>query len=161
MTDTGERGLSGQDYEKKVHEFTDYRTYLTFDLEVEGKDGTIQRLSRTLGKKSGGETQTPFYIAVLASFAQLYRSGREKTNSTIRLIMFDEAFSKMDGERIIQSIQLLRRFNFQVILSAPPDKVADIATLVDRNLCVYRRGHVTTVQSFDPRHMEVVYEELD
>lgn len=161
VTDTGERGLSGQDYEKKVHEFTDYRTYLTFDLEVEGKDGTIQRLSRTLGKKSGGETQTPFYIAVLASFAQLYRSGREKTNSTIRLIMFDEAFSKMDGERIIQSIQLLRRFNFQVILSAPPDKVADIATLVDRNLCVYRRGHVTTVQSFDPRHMEVVYEELD
>jgi len=66
---TNEDGVGGSqgssEYEKRVHEFTDYRTYLVFDLEVVGPDGVPQRLSKTLGKKSGGETQTPFYIAVL------------------------------------------------------------------------------------------------
>ncbi|RCX14385.1 uncharacterized protein YPO0396 [Anaerobacterium chartisolvens] len=160
---TNEDGTGGPqgsiEYEKRVHEFTDYRTYLDFDLEVVGHDGVSQRLSKTLGKKSGGETQTPFYIAVLASFAQLYRAGREKSYKTSRLIIFDEAFSKMDGERIVRSIELLRKFEFQVILSAPPDKIGDIATLVDKNLCVLRDGKRTCVRSFDPKQVEeIIYE---
>jgi uncharacterized protein YPO0396 len=104
---------------------------LSFDLEVGNREGEAQRLSKTIDKKSGGETQTPFYGAVLASFAQLYRVGREKTAKTSRLIIFDEAFSKMDGERIVKSVEFLRKFNFQAILSAPPDTIEDIATLVD------------------------------
>ncbi|MDR1136654.1 MAG: AAA family ATPase [Clostridiales Family XIII bacterium] len=158
---TNEDGVSGSggvigasEYERRVHEFTDFRTYLSFDLEVIGKDGESQRLSKTIGKKSGGETQTPFYIAVLASFAQLYRMGRDKTYTTSRLIIFDEAFSKMDGERIVRSIELLRKFEFQVILSAPPDKIGDIGILVDRNLCVLREGKHTCVRSFDPKQVE-------
>lgn len=147
------------DYEKRVQAFTDYRTYLTFDLEVINKDGESQRLSKTLGKKSGGETQTPFYIAVLASFAQLYRIGRDRTANTSRIILFDEAFSKMDGERIVLSVELLRQFNFQVVLSAPPDKIGDIATLVDRNLCVLRNGKKACVRSFDPRQLEELINE--
>jgi len=142
-----------EDYEKRVQVFTDYKTYLQFDLEVIKPNGESERLSKTMGKKSGGETQTPFYIAVLASFVQLYRVGRDKVPNTARLILFDEAFSKMDGERIIQSIDLLRRFQFQVIFAAPPDKIPDIATLADRNLCVLREGHKACVRQFDPRQL--------
>ncbi|UNK20783.1 hypothetical protein MNQ98_12560 [Paenibacillus sp. N3/727] len=151
---TGSKAQERDDYEKRVQAFTDYRTYLSFDLEVINREGESQRLSKTLGKKSGGETQTPFYIAVLASFAQLYRIGRDKTANTSRIILFDEAFSKMDGERIVRSVELLREFNFQVVLSAPPDKIGDIATLVDRNLCVLRVGKQACVRSFDPRKLE-------
>lgn len=147
------------DYDKRVQMFTDFRTYLTFDLESVNRDGESQRLSKTMGKKSGGETQTPFYVAVLASFAQLYRTGRDKTQNTARLIIFDEAFSKMDGERIIRSVQLLRQFHFQVILSAPTEKVGDIGTLVDRNLCVLREGKHTCIKAFDPRKSEWVENE--
>lgn len=147
------------DYDKRVKMFTDFRTYLTFDLESVNRDGESQRLSKTMGKKSGGETQTPFYVAVLASFAQLYRTGRDKTQNTARLIIFDEAFSKMDGERIIRSVQLLRQFHFQVILSAPTEKVGDIGTLVDRNLCVLREGKHTCVKAFDPRKSEWIENE--
>ncbi|MDR2597657.1 MAG: hypothetical protein LBC76_10115 [Treponema sp.] len=142
-----------EDYEKRVQAFTDYKTYLQFDLEVTKPNGESERLSKTMGKKSGGETQTPFYIAVLASFVQLYRVGRDKVPNTSRLILFDEAFSKMDGERIIQSIDLLRRFQFQVVFAAPPDKIPDIATLADRNLCVLREGHKACVRPFDPREL--------
>jgi uncharacterized protein YPO0396 len=154
ITNEDDAGGGTSEYERRVHEFTDFRTYLSFDLEVTGQDGEAQRLSKTMGKKSGGETQTPFYIAVLASFAQLYRAGRDKTYKTSRLIVFDEAFSKMDGERIIRSIELLRKFDFQAILSAPPDKIGDIATLVDKNLCVLREGKYTCVRSFDPKQAE-------
>lgn len=146
LTDT-----STGDVDKRVEKYTNYRTYLRFDLTVTTPDGLVQRLSRMMEKKSGGETQTPFYIAVLASFAQLYRMDRDPRGSTIRLIVFDEAFSKMDGERIAQSMKILRDFHFQVILSAPPDKIGDISTLVDRNLCVMRKGHTTIVRAFDPR----------
>ena len=158
---TGEDGSGGgnAEYERRIHEYTDFRTYLSFDLEVVGPGGESQRLSKTIGKKSGGETQTPFYIAVLASFAQLYRAGRDRAYSTLRLIIFDEAFSKMDSERIVMSIELLRKFNFQVILSAPHDKIGDIATLVDRNLCVLREGKLACVRSFDPKHMEELADE--
>jgi len=145
---------SYDDYERRVEKFTDYKTYLDFDLEVVKPNGETERLSKTIGKKSGGETQTPFYIAVLASFARLYRVGREKTPNTIRLILFDEAFSKMDSERIIESIRLLRQFDFQVVLSAPPDKAPDIGKLVDRNLLVHREGHKTRVLNFDPKKWE-------
>jgi uncharacterized protein YPO0396 len=146
--------LGHEDYEKRVQAFTDYKTYLQFDLEVSKPNGESERLSKTMGKKSGGETQTPFYIAVLASFVQLYRVGRDKVPNTARLILFDEAFSKMDGERIIQSIELLRRFEFQVVFAAPPDKIPDIAALSDRNLCVLREGHKARVCLFDPRKPE-------
>ena len=152
LTNTKEENV-----DKNVEKYTNYRTYLQFDLTVTSPDGMVQRLSRTMDKKSGGETQTPFYIAVLASFAQMYRMDRDPRGSTIRLIVFDEAFSKMDGDRIAQSIKILRDFQFQVLLSAPTDKIGDISTLVDRNLCVLRKGHTTIVRAFDPR--EDGYEE--
>ena len=150
----GQTSQNSEDHEKRVKTFTDYKTYLSFDLEVVKPNGVSERLSKTMGKKSGGETQTPFYIAVLASFVQLYRIGRDKTQNTIRLILFDEAFSKMDGERIVQSINLLKQYGFQVLLSAPPDKIHDIATLVDRNLCTIRDGQKTCVLTFDSKQLE-------
>ena len=161
---TNENGGGGSsELERKVREYTDFRTYLYFDMEVIGHDKVAQRLSKTMSKKSGGETQTPFYVSVLASFAQLYRSGRDKSFKTSRLIIFDEAFSKMDSERIIKSVELLRKFNFQAILSAPPDKVVDIAGLVDRNICVYRKGAKISIGSFDNLRLteDGDFEEID
>lgn len=140
--------------ERNIKRFTDFRTYLSFDLVVTGTDDQSQRLSRTLNKKSGGETQTPFYISVLASFAQLYRIGQKnESGNTIRLIIFDEAFSKMDSERIQESIKLLRRFGLQAILSAPPEKIGDIAPLVDRNICIIREGERAFAKAFDSKKL--------
>lgn len=132
-----------------VEKFTDYRNYLDFDLIVKDKTGSEQRLSKMLKKKSGGETQTPFYISVLASFAQLYRvhESGELSNSA-RLIIFDEAFSKMDGGRIREAIKLLRKFGLQAILSAPSDKVADISELVDETLVVLRGRNASHVHLY-------------
>ena len=147
--------------ERNIKRFTDYKTYLTFDLIVTDSEDRNQRLSKTLHKKSGGETQTPFYISMLASFAQLSRTRyKHASGNTMRLIIFDEAFSKMDSDRIQESLKLLRRFGLQAILSAPSEKIGDIAPLVDRTLCVIRNGDRSFVKAFDSRQIGEDKDEL-
>ncbi|NLH64551.1 MAG: hypothetical protein GX478_10305 [Erysipelotrichaceae bacterium] len=149
--------------DKKQLDLTDYRTYLTFDMIVTGSDGQDQRLSKTMSKKSGGETQIPFYISLLASIAQVCNVKYKSRNNTIRMIMMDEAFSKMDGERIRECIPLLRKFELQAIFSAPPEKAGDIATLVDRNIAVIKdsNNHSFT-KCYDPKQVnEELSEEED
>ncbi|MDD5832127.1 MAG: SbcC/MukB-like Walker B domain-containing protein [Clostridiales bacterium] len=143
------------EYEKNIRKFTDYKTYLVFDLVVTNDHGEEQRLSKTLLKKSGGETQIPFYISLLASFSQVCRiRSKEPQNNTIRIIILDEAFSKMDGERIRECILLLRRFRLQAIFSAPPEKISDIAPLVDRNIAVYKDYRHSFTRYFDPKEID-------
>lgn len=149
IVDVGEKGDRQSAVLANVEKFTDYRSYLEFDLIVRNRDGVEQRLSKTLRKKSGGETQTPFYIAVLASFAQLYRVNEKgELGNSFRLIIFDEAFSKMDRGRIKESIRLLRKFGLQAILSAPSDKVSDISELVDETLVVLHDKNTSRVRLY-------------
>lgn len=153
-TDEGEMTAEQRiELEKNLERFTDYRTYLDFDLMVTDGEGIDSRLSVIITKKSGGETQTPFYISVLASFLQLYRVRQKGFDNTLRLIVFDEAYSKMDHQRIRESIRLIREMELQVVISAPTEKVAEIAPLVDRNLCVTRVGKETFIRAFDPRRV--------
>ena len=135
---------------QNIELYTDFRTYLKFDLETTDQNGSKQLLSQTLNTKSGGETQTPFYIAVLASFAQLYQVNNLSglANNTVRLVVFDEAFNKMDSDRIIESVRLLRKMHLQAIICTPPDKLPDIMPLADRTLLVSKEKYQMHVLSY-------------
>lgn len=124
---------------QNVAMFSKYKTYLTFDILSTDVNGRTDRLSKSIFTKSGGETQTPFYIAILASFAYLYRvNDSSDYGNTIRIVIFDEAFNKMDNERIIESVRLLRKFGLQAIVCTPPDKAADLHPLSDKTLLVHK-----------------------
>lgn len=155
IIDLGEGALSVDEraeIEKNIEMYTDYRTYLDFDLKVTDARGNTSHLSKMITKKSGGETQTPFYISVLASFYRVYRMN-VRSNDTARLIIFDEAFSKMDHERIEECIKLLKDLGFQALISAPSEKVANIAPLVDKTLCVIRTKGSTVIKEFTKEEM--------
>lgn len=142
-----------------IERFTDYRTYLHFDLETTDQNGNVQMLSKTLNTKSGGETQTPFYIAVLASFAQIYRiHDASAYGNTMRLVLFDEAFNKMDSERIIESIRLLRKMNLQAIICTPPDKLPDIMPVADKTLLVIKEKYDMQVVPYS-KELEALIDE--
>lgn len=134
--------LSDNDNEKaskNIDIFSKYKTYLSFDLLSTDSNGRTDKLSKSIFTKSGGETQTPFYIAVLASFAQLYKVNDTKdSGNTFRLVIFDEAFNKMDSERIIESVRLLKHFKLQAILCSPTEKINDIAPCADKTLFVVK-----------------------
>ena len=80
--DTQLNARKQSELQANIERYTDFRTYLKFDLETTDQNGSKQLLSQTLNTKSGGETQTPFYIAVLASFAQLYRVSIRPASAT-------------------------------------------------------------------------------
>lgn len=147
--DDSPQGKNPSELEKNIKLYTDFRTYLNFDMESTDRQGTKQRLSKVLATNSGGETQTPFYVAMLASYAQLYKVHQVgSTGNTMRLVIFDEAFSKMDGDRIIECVKLLRTLNLQGIMCTPPEKVSDIMPEVDQTLLFTHINYKMTTCSY-------------
>ena len=67
--------LDNENSAKALDEFTDYRTYMDYDIRILHSDDSYSLYSKVCEEKSGGETQTPFYVTVAASFVQLYRNG--------------------------------------------------------------------------------------
>lgn len=124
---------------------TDYRTYLDFEMEEIQADGTKISLTRSGGLRSGGEGQTVFYVSVLASFMKLYRVKNLANNHTFRLVVFDEAFSKMDHIRIKDSMLWLRETGLQILIAAPPEKMVYIEPHVDLVLMTSRSKEGTII----------------
>ncbi len=123
---------------RNMDRYADYRTYLSFDMQqlIQNEDEVIKiRLSKMIRKNSGGEGQNPLYVALLASFAQAYRidlKPGQTRNPTIRLVVLDEAFSKMDAEKVASCIQLIRGLGFQALISATNDKIQNYLETVDK-----------------------------
>lgn len=155
--DTQANARKQSELQQNIERFTDFRTYLKFDLETTDQNGSKQMLSQTLNTKSGGETQTPFYIAVLASFAQLYQIHNPSAlaSNTVRLVMFDEAFNKMDSDRIVESIRLLRKMGLQAIICTPPDKLPDIMPLADRTHLVIKEKYQMHIKAWGKENLPV------
>lgn len=131
---------------KALDEFTDYRTYMDYDIRITHSDGNYSLYSKVCEEKSGGETQTPFYVTVAASFVQLYRNGIG--GETAGLVMFDEAFNNMDDERIGGVLEFLRRLPLQIIIAAPPDKIQYISPGVEQTLLVMTDEKVSFVEKY-------------
>lgn len=126
-----------EEAKKNMDKYADYRTYLSFDMQqiVQGEKDMTIGLSKMIKKNSGGEGQNPLYVALLASFAQVYRVGlspKIQRNPTIRLVVLDEAFSKMDAEKVASCISLIRGLGFQAIISATNDKIQNYLENVDK-----------------------------
>ena len=126
--------VGGENSTQTLEEFTDYRTYMDYDIKIIHDDGTYSYYSKVCEEKSGGETQTPFYVTVAASFVQLYSNniGGEAAG----LVLFDEAFNNMDDERIGGVLEFLRRLPLQLIIAAPPDKIQYIGLAMDEIMLV-------------------------
>ena len=130
--------------EKVVEEYTDYRSYLDYDIEIRKKNGQKQRFSDIYGEKSGSETQVPYYVAIAASFYQLYRYG-----NTVRLMLLDEAFDKMDDDRIRSMLEFMNGLKLQVIMATPPSKIEVIGENVGTVLTAIREGNRSIVEEYE------------
>jgi len=137
----------------ELRELQDYRNYLHYDIRIHYPDGDRALLSRINTKKSGGETTTPFYVAMAASFAQSYRLNQPRPSDTIRLALFDEAFGKMDTARTASALQFMVDSQLQVLLATPPDKAAGLLPYVDSVRTVVRKNNHAFVIEIDKAEM--------
>ena len=142
----GRLALNNENSAKTLEEFTDYRTYMDYDIKIIHTDGSYAYYSKVCEEKSGGETQTPFYVTVAASFVQLY--GNNIGSEAAGLVMFDEAFNNMDDERIGGVLEFLKRLPLQLIIAAPPDKIQYIGPAMEETLLVMTDEKVSFVEEY-------------
>ena len=116
----------------------DYREYFKYDLRISHKDGTYSSYDRVAGDKSGGETQTPYYIAIFASMYRLYRTQSMNKRPTCGVLLLDESFSKMDEGRIAATLSFARELKLQLVLATPKERAAQVAPLVETCLYVHK-----------------------
>ena len=153
---------------KNMEKYANYRTYLSFDMQqlIKNEDEVIRiGLSRMIRKNSGGEGQNPLYVALLASFAQAYHinlSSAVRQRPSIRLVILDEAFSKMDAEKVASCIELIRGLGFQAIISATNDKIQNYVENVDKTFVFANPSKKSiSIQAFEKDRMKDLASEMD
>lgn len=148
---------------ENLERYADYRTYLSFDMEQRVEGMPVMRLSKMLSKNSGGEGQNPLYVALLASFAQIYRitlNANIRRRPTLRLVVLDEAFSKMDGEKVGSCIGLIRKLGVQAIISATNDKIQNYVDNVDKTFVFANPNKSNiSIQEFERKEFDLLTEE--
>ena len=128
-----------------LSDYVDYRTYLDYDIKVTNTvSGQQAYLSRVSRDSSGGEKQAPFYVAICASLLQIY----QKSENSIRLVLLDEAFSKMTSDRIRPMMELFRRLQLQVLLISTVEKSTAIQPYCDITYSIVRHGDANAIAPF-------------
>ncbi|HSJ57147.1 MAG TPA: SbcC/MukB-like Walker B domain-containing protein, partial [Anaerolineae bacterium] len=142
-----------EDTSRELQELQDYRNYLEYDIRIHYPNGDQALLTKINTKKSGGETTTPFYVAMAASFAQAYRLNQPRHADTVRLALFDEAFGKMDTARTASALKFMVDSQLQVLLATPPDKAGGLLPHVDSVRTVVRKNNHSFVIEIDKAEM--------
>lgn len=113
---------------KELERISDYRNYRRYEIykEVEGKEPIA--LSE-YGTGSGGQLETPAYIIRSAAITSALRFSEGANH--LRMVLVDEAFSKMDESRSREVIDYLTRsLGLQLIFIMPSSKSGPFMDLI-------------------------------
>ena len=72
----------------------------------------------------------------------------QKSENSIRLVLLDEAFSKMTSDRIRPMMELFRRMQLQVLLISTVEKSTAIQPYCDITYSIVRHGDVNAIAPF-------------
>jgi energy-coupling factor transporter ATP-binding protein EcfA2 len=119
--------------ERALKEMADYRNYRRYDIVRTSPVG--QTKLSTWGTGSGGELETPFYVVRSAVLAHaLGHFGRDRREApALRLMLSDEAFSKMDESRSRSVLQFLSQtLGLQLVVAMPTSKSGAVKPEFDK-----------------------------
>ena len=163
---------------RDLQRIADYRNYRRYEIykEVEGKEPIP--LSE-YGTGSGGQLETPAYIIRSAAITSAFRFAEGNTH--LRMVLVDEAFSKMDETRSREVISYLteslglqllfimptskcgpymdlisNEFVFAKTPSAQPRGQLNTRVLVDRKQCDQQR-----IKQLWEHHRKTVYQQAE
>jgi len=130
-------------------EFEDYRKYYVFELVMTNEEtGQISTFGNRQKTGSGGEHDTPFYVAIGAALASVYHAGVQEVDSSnrgIAIVPLDEAFSKLDLNNRRACLSFYRSLGLQPIIAAPMVARAGFVEVMDHIVEVYRDDATNTV----------------
>jgi len=130
--------------EGRLNEIGDYRNFYTYDINTRDTNTDItRRFSSLLGDGSGGEKQSPFYVALAASYMNAYQLRKRGDSGVVggaALALFDEAMNDMDAANSAAVMGFFHSLGLQVIIAAPPETAVKIGTTLDRTVTVVKQG---------------------
>lgn len=125
----------------------DYRQYFDYDLlvtDIRDPDARPVSVDKQSGKMSGGENQSPYFIAILASYLHAYnRHERRRKQPSLALVPIDEAFSKLSGERIQNCIQAMGELDLQGMFSMSSGNIPYAFRQCDQLIIISRKEQRT------------------
>jgi energy-coupling factor transporter ATP-binding protein EcfA2 len=123
--------LLDDDEQKALRELTriaDYRNYRRYEIYKEPEGKAPIALSQ-YGTGSGGQLETPAYIIRSAAITSAFRFN--DGNSHLRMVLVDEAFSKMDEHRSREVINYLTEsLGLQLLFIMPSSKSGPFMDLI-------------------------------
>ncbi len=121
----------------------DYRQYFDYDLlvtDIRDPDARSVSVDKQSGKMSGGENQSPYFVAILASYLHAYnRHERRRKEPSLGLVPIDEAFSKLSGERIQNCIQAMSELDLQGMFSMSSGNIPYAFNQCDQLIIISRK----------------------
>lgn len=150
--ETVKKTIFNEDPSTNLDDYTDYRRYWVFDIEITNTaTGAKNTFMSRKGTGSGGEQQTPYYIALMTALSNVYYGGPfshlKKGEGGLCLAIFDEAFNNMDERVASQIVSFGRELGLQLIACGPLDKKATMQRNCDTLLTVVKstNGRQTSV----------------
>ncbi|NIB43725.1 hypothetical protein HBA55_29235 [Pseudomaricurvus alkylphenolicus] len=123
--------LLDEDEAKALRELTriaDYRNYRRYEIYKKPEGKPPIALSQ-YGTGSGGQLETPAYIIRSAAITSAFRFNEGKTH--LRMVLVDEAFSKMDEHRSKEVINYLTEsLGLQLMFIMPSSKCGPFMDLI-------------------------------
>lgn len=124
----------------------DVRRHVEISAErYDSVTGELRATYRTLGEKSGGESQE--LVAFIVGSALRFRLGDEmRSRPRFAPVFLDEGFVKADSEFAGRAVQAWKGLGFQLIIGVPLDKVTGLEPHMDELLAITKSS--TTHQSW-------------
>ncbi|WP_086930465.1 ATP-binding protein [Agarilytica rhodophyticola] len=117
---------------RELRRLSDYRNYRHYEIYKEPLDKQPIALS-TYGTGSGGQLETPAYIIRSAAITSAFRFN--EGSSHCRMVLVDEAFSKMDENRSREVIDYLTKtLGLQLIFIMPTSKSGPFMDLISHQV---------------------------
>ena len=149
---------ASENSDDRAQRLLDYRNYHHYDIDIfpaDKPDAPPISLSRSGRNLSGGEGQVPFFISMLAAFRRVYDRGDRASlrSQQLGLVVMDEAFSKLSGDGIDDCLALARRFDLQLVMAFPPERLgvmvphAQTVIMCQKVIERDREGYVTKISN--------------
>jgi uncharacterized protein YPO0396 len=101
--------------------------------------GELRATYRTLGEKSGGESQE--LVAFIVGSALRFRLGDEmRSRPRFAPVFLDEGFVKADSEFAGRAVRAWKGLGFQLIIGVPLDKVTGLEPHMDELLAITKNA---------------------
>ncbi|MCX6879070.1 MAG: hypothetical protein NTW21_35465 [Verrucomicrobia bacterium] len=121
----------------------DYRQYFDYDLlvsDIRDPEARPVSVDKQSGKMSGGENQSPYFVAILASYLHAYNRHETRWKEpSLALVPIDEAFSKLSGERIQDCLKAMAELDLQGMFSMSSGNIPYAFSLCDELIVITKK----------------------